>query len=229
MNQARSTGPLCPECGAPGPHWVASPPPWGGVKSAGNERDGFWVCDKFYGADGRRLTVLENAEGGKEKMCTMVEVFGAGGQRTWCETKAELRDAIGAEPAMDKRYKTWADGACLCACDMMATAKAAGFGLHRSGDMQYLMTAKYETPNEVAGLGTEKCGCAAETEIEGLRQDAMRYRWLRKRLMAADFDWQDSGECALVFSWPKECAVSGNCDATIDAAMLVTPNPENGD
>lgn len=55
--------------------------------------------------------------------------------------------------------------------------------------------------------------------IEEMRGDAGRYRWLRERLMAADFDWQESGECALVFAWPKDCAVSGNCDATIDGAM----------
>jgi len=61
-------------------------------------------------------------------------------------------------------------------------------------------------------------------EFAILYKDAARYRWLRERLMAADFDWQDSGECALVFAWPKDCAVSGNCDATIDGAMLVTAN-----
>lgn len=58
-------------------------------------------------------------------------------------------------------------------------------------------------------------------------KDGERYRWLRDRLMAADFDWQESGECALVFAWPKDCAVSGNCDATIDGAMLVTANAKN--
>ena len=63
-----------------------------------------------------------------------------------------------------------------------------------------------------------------EMENSLLVNDAARYRWLRERLMAADFDWQERGECALVFVWPKDCAVSGNCDATIDAAMLKTPN-----
>lgn len=64
----------------------------------------------------------------------------------------------------------------------------------------------------------------ARHEANDLARDAARYRWLRDRLMAADFDWQGSGDCALVFAWPKECAVSGNCDATIDAAMLKAPN-----
>lgn len=64
----------------------------------------------------------------------------------------------------------------------------------------------------------------AELEPTEDEKDAARYRWLRERLMAADFDWQESGECALVFAWPKDCAVSGNCDATIDGAMLKTQN-----
>jgi hypothetical protein len=64
----------------------------------------------------------------------------------FCETKAELRDAIGAEPVRDARYEKWRDDYCLCPCDLEATAKAAGFGLHRAG-MDYLMTEKHETPN----------------------------------------------------------------------------------
>ncbi len=73
----------------------------------------------------------------------------------------------------------------------------------------------------------DKCsymGPMRDCPTHGESKDAARYRWLRERLMAADFDWQDSGECALVFAWPKDCAVSGNCDATIDGAMLVTAN-----
>ena len=64
----------------------------------------------------------------------------------------------------------------------------------------------------------------AHPRLDAAANDAERYRWLRERLMAADFDWQVSGECALIFSWPKDCAVSGNCDATIDGAMLKTQN-----
>ena len=74
--------------------------------------------------------------------------------------------------------------------------------------------------------GPHKYGDIATVEAEQIRREAARYRWLRDRMMAADFDWQESGDCALVFEWPKECAVSGNCDATIDAAMLVTANVE---
>jgi len=67
----------------------------------------------------------------------------------------------------------------------------------------------------------------AHPRLDAAANDAERYRWLRERLMAADFDWQDSGECALVFAWPKDCAVSGNCDATIDGAMLKTHNAKS--
>ncbi len=80
-------------------------------------------------------------------MCNMVEVFRADGKKRFCETKAELREAIGAEPVKNKQYKTWDDGDCLCPCDMKATAKAAGFVLHKTGGMEYLMTEKHETPN----------------------------------------------------------------------------------
>lgn len=80
-------------------------------------------------------------------MCNMVEVFRADGKKRLCETKAELREAIGAEPAKSKQYKTWDDGDCLCPCDMKATAKAAGFVLRKTGGMEYLMTEKHATPN----------------------------------------------------------------------------------
>jgi len=63
-------------------------------------------------------------------------------------------------------------------------------------------------------------------EIDQLRKDAERYRWLRDRYAAADFQWGEHNECVLVFEWPEECSVSGSCDATIDAAMLKTPAEE---
>ena len=49
--------------------------------------------------------------------------------------------------------------------------------------------------------------------------DAARYRWLRDRLLAADFDYAGEGVTALVFELPPRCAVSADCDATIDEAM----------
>ena len=59
----------------------------------------------------------------------------------------------------------------------------------------------------------------ADAEIERLRKDAGRWRWLADRLLAADFDYNGEGLCALVFELPAGCSVSADCDATIDAAM----------
>lgn len=50
-------------------------------------------------------------------------------------------------------------------------------------------------------------------------KDAERYRWLKLRFLGADFDWDGSGTCALVFEWPKDSPASANCDMTIDHAM----------
>ncbi len=80
-------------------------------------------------------------------MCNIVEVFRADSKKRFCETKAELREAIGSEPMKSKQYKTWDDGDCLCPCDMKATAKAAGFVLRTTGGMEYMMTVKHATPN----------------------------------------------------------------------------------
>ncbi len=55
------------------------------------------------------------------------------------------------------------------------------------------------------------------------RKDALRYRWLRERLLSADFDYGGEGVAALVFELPAGSAVSADCDATIDGAMGLTP------
>ena len=59
-----------------------------------------------------------------------------------------------------------------------------------------------------------------QAEIDALRIDAERYRYLRDRLVAADFDWNETGDCVLIFNWPKNVSVGGDCDKNIDAAML---------
>ena len=56
-------------------------------------------------------------------------------------------------------------------------------------------------------------------EIDALRIDTERYRYLRDRLVAADFDWNETGDCVLIFDWPKNVPVGGNCDMNIDAAV----------
>lgn len=56
----------------------------------------------------------------------------------------------------------------------------------------------------------------AEGESVGDAEDAARYRWLRRRLIGADFAWGDRSAPALVFKY--DLPVSANLDRMIDAA-----------
>ncbi len=58
---ARDTAPPCPECGQKGPHWVGVPMTLADLLS-GTEPEGFWLCDKFYGPDGKRLPANARSE-----------------------------------------------------------------------------------------------------------------------------------------------------------------------
>ena len=58
---------------------------------------------------------------------------------------------------------------------------------------------------------------ALHAECQKLRKDAERYRWLKERLLGADFDW--GGAQVLVFEMPAGFSVSADADATIDDAM----------
>lgn len=58
-----------------------------------------------------------------------------------------------------------------------------------------------------------------EQRVKSLEADAGRYRWLKPRLLGADFDWNEEGNCVLVFEMPNDATVSANCDETIDAAI----------
>lgn len=69
-------------------------------------------------------------------------------------------------------------------------------------------------------------GCEPDNELmleaaHGLKTDAERYRWLRDRLMACDWDYMATGDTALIFTVPPELTVSADCDATVDSAMRV--------
>jgi hypothetical protein len=55
--------------------------------------------------------------------------------------------------------------------------------------------------------------------LSPMEADAKRYQWLKTRLLGADFDWQETGDCVLVFEFPSRVGVGGNCDMNIDAAM----------
>ncbi len=60
---------------------------------------------------------------------------------------------------------------------------------------------------------------AAKATQSELIADAERYRWLKSRLLCADFCYGDPSEavCALVFEIPEDMQVSADLDATIDA------------
>jgi hypothetical protein len=60
----------------------------------------------------------------------------------------------------------------------------------------------------------------ASREAAALRQNARRYEWLRKRMLAADFDYE--GAQVLVFEMPDGFEASADCDATIDKAMAAS-------
>lgn len=65
-------------------------------------------------------------------------------------------------------------------------------------------------------------GAPAE-DIEALRRDAARFRWLSDRFLGADFDWggdaDASGKCVLLIEVDGSVRVFGDLGATVDAAM----------
>ena len=52
-----------------------------------------------------------------------------------------------------------------------------------------------------------------------LRKDAERYQWLRERYTAVNFDWEESGLQAVIFTAEDFPIASASCDETIDAAI----------
>jgi hypothetical protein len=68
---------------------------------------------------------------------------------------------------------------------------------------------------------------AAQPADSAMEVNAKRYEFLRDRLLAADFDWNESGQCVLVFKWPENVAVSADCDDNIDRALAAFDALEN--
>ena len=58
-----------------------------------------------------------------------------------------------------------------------------------------------------------------------MEQDAARYRWLRDRMLFADFDYNGEGRCMLAFELPPEAKISSDCDETINYAMVIGVQP----
>ena len=63
--------------------------------------------------------------------------------------------------------------------------------------------------------------CALTTELAQAREDARRYRWLRDRLHAIDYEYGEPHVPVLVFEYPQGQAVGPGraLDAAIDAAL----------
>lgn len=68
-------------------------------------------------------------------------------------------------------------------------------------------------------MNTNSDHLAQVSGSDATARDAARYRWLWGRLLAADFAWGDPPQPVLVFAWPKDVPVSGNCNSNIDAAI----------
>lgn len=58
-----------------------------------------------------------------------------------------------------------------------------------------------------------------QAESVELRKDAERYRWLRERYTAVNFDWEESGQQAVIFTADDFPIATASCDETIDAAI----------
>ena len=56
--------------------------------------------------------------------------------------------------------------------------------------------------------------------LDADKRDADRYRWLRNKMLGADFNWNESGVTVLAFEFPNNVGIGGNCDKNIDAGML---------
>lgn len=60
-----------------------------------------------------------------------------------------------------------------------------------------------------------------QVELERLRKDAERYRWLSKRMVGAHFNFDDEGMCVLAFQMPGTIHISASCDRNVDMAMTL--------
>ena len=62
-------------------------------------------------------------------------------------------------------------------------------------------------------------GLSKLVALDPMSDDVKRYQWLKTRLLGADFDWNGEGKCVIVFDWPKDVGIGGNCDMNLDAAI----------
>lgn len=74
-------------------------------------------------------------------MCTTVYVAKPGADDVEVGTLGELREALGVEPIILAGYPDLPKDSCLCPCDIVATANAAGYDAHAECGA-YLLTAR---------------------------------------------------------------------------------------
>lgn len=56
IHNLKSSRHTCNECGQNGYHWVATQGmTLEAILSGADDQQGFWICDKFYSKDGRRI------------------------------------------------------------------------------------------------------------------------------------------------------------------------------
>lgn len=62
---------------------------------------------------------------------------------------------------------------------------------------------------------------ALTRERDAALQDARRYRWLRPKLLAADFGYDvgDKNLPVIVFGWPPSARIGADLDCSIDGAQ----------
>ena len=64
----------------------------------------------------------------------------------------------------------------------------------------------------------DKKECTASF-VGDVLKDAERYQWLKERYTAINFDWEESGQQAVIFTADNFPIASASCDKTIDAAI----------
>jgi hypothetical protein len=81
-------------------------------------------------------------------------------------------------------------------------------------------------PNwRASALRYQRENAELRAKLAAAEADAGRYRWLKARRFAADFEYGDAKQCVVVIAWPESVGVSVNFDADIDAATRKEPQP----
>jgi hypothetical protein len=56
--------------------------------------------------------------------------------------------------------------------------------------------------------------------LDSAERDAKLYRELKPRMIGADFDWNESGTCVLVFEWAENVPIGADLDRNIEALRV---------